>query len=714
MKKLLSALLVLAMAVFAMPQMSMASALEDAPGAPTRTAALDLRGGALAALAAEREVKLSGGVYASEAQGWSYDAKEKTLTLSGAHVAAPAGDTSCGIFLPAGAKLVLAEGTENIVKGGYASAGPSFGVFCDGNLSIEGGGALVAEGGSASEGSFGIHSFGGSIDIAGGAVTAAGGNAANESAGILAVMDPNGCGGAVGISGGFVTATGGTARGSSGITARGDNATGGAQIRISGGEIEALGGASSEYQAFGICARFGSVTISGASGQGIRATAGASESVSYGIYADANMEEGEGEGRSENDGKITINGGDVTAIGGKAGSSYGIFATGAVAIRECAVNATGGTSFNVGTTGIASESGGITINGAATTVNAVGGTAKLAPQYAEQGGYANSMGLYALGGDVLIEGDAVVYAGGGASQSECLCGIHLNKGFQDGSGGRLTIRGNARVKAVGGIIVNMRTEFGGAQFLVGGNAKVDVSAPDATQGDVIGISLTNGHMALRENAAVTVHAGNAQYGSYGVRIDSDAESARGKAGENDGRLTMAGGTLEARSSTARNSRAVFAQGDIEISGGALVAQSGTVTEEASTGVFSNAKIHIGGTADVTAKSGPAPSLSAALYANGGVALDSAVSVLSPKGGAVSADGSHITAAAGEDSGCADEVRISAASAEDDAQQEPGGGEDEGRGPGDGNAWLPWAVLAAAALCAAGVTAAVMRRKKRGV
>jgi hypothetical protein len=721
-KKTLSVLLAFAMVSIMAAQISVpAFALGDATGSPTRASTLDLHDdAALAALAAEDGVTLTAGVYANAAQGWSYDANAapKTLTLSGAHIqAASAGDMACGIWLPPGSKIVLADGTANDVSGGGASAGSSSAVFANGDLTIEGGGTLVAMGGNASENSYGIRSYGGAIGIGGGTVTAAGGDASNESAGIIADMDENGQGGAIDISGGAVTATGGAAKGSSGISARGNNAQGGAKIVISGGEVAALGGKSSEYQAFGICAKFGSIAISGTTGKGVSATAGDSGSVSYGIYADANTAGGAGNGRNENDGKITIGGGEVEALGGPAGSSYGIFAVGAIAISECTVNATGGTSTNVGTTGIASEAGGISIGGAATTVNATGGNAKLSPENAEQGGFANSMGVYALGGDVTIDGDAAVNASGGQSESECVCGIHLNKSFQDGSGGKLTIGGNARVKAVGGIVVNMQTAFGGAAFIVGGNADVDVSAADVTEGDIIGISMTNGCLTIGENARVAVRAGNGKYGSYGVRIDFDAESAGGNAGENDGKLIMTGGILEVRSATARNSRAVFAKRDIEISGGTILAQSGTATEEASTGIFSNGKIGIGGTADITAKSGTAPSLSAAVYANGGIALDPAVAVLDPEGGGVSGDGKTISTATGADDDCAGDVHIAAAPAESAAQPEQSPGNDVETAPASGgnannSMWIIWIVAGvAAALCIGGILLVV--RKKKG-
>jgi len=366
-------------------------------------------------------------------------------------------------------------------------------------------------------------------------------------------------------------------------------------------------------------------------------------------------------------GGLAIDGGALTAAGGDAAAdSYGIFALGAISISDGAVTATGGSSSGVGTTGIASEAGGITIKGAATTVDAAGGAANSSPEHAGQGGFANSMGIYALGGDVLIE-DAVVNASG-SSDSDSACGIHLNKGFEDGSGGILTIGGAARVTAVGGIVVNMQNAFGGAACIIGGDAEVDVSVADKTEGESIGISLTNGYLEVGENASVSVESGDGKYGSFGIFIGVDSESVGDNAGQNDGKLIMTGGALEVRSATARNSRAIVAHGDIEISGGTVVAQSGTASEQASTGIYSKKAISISGAADVTAKSGAGASLSAAVYADGGVTLAEVV-VLSPAGGGVSKDGLYMSTADGADGDYASDVHIAPPAAESAAPQQ---------------------------------------------
>ncbi|MEZ4358402.1 MAG: hypothetical protein R2876_07285 [Eubacteriales bacterium] len=665
MKKLLSVLLVFTMIFITMPQISSpALAQVEATASSERTTTLNLYNtAALRALAAEDDVTLDDGIYTNTVQGWSYDTNltPKTLTLSGVNINVSSNDeTTYGIHLPANSKIVLADGTTNTINGSDMSTGSSSAIYAEGTLSIEGDGTLIAAGGDASLDSYGISSYGGTIDINGGTITADGGDASNESIGIYANMNEDGYGGVINISGGTVSATGATAKGSSGILARGNNASGGAKVIISGGEITALGGTSSEYQSFGICAKFGRIAINKTAC--ISATAGSSNSVSYGIYADANTTEDANNGKNKNDGEITISGGEITALGGTAGSSYGIFAIGAIEIRKSTVNATGGTSTNVGTTGIASESGGITIDGTETTVNATGGTAKLSRENAEEGGYANSMGIYALGGDVLIDDNAVVNASGGTSESESICGIHLNKSFQDGSGGTLAIGGDATVTAVGGIIVNMQNSFGNAAFIVNGNASVDISTADIEEGENSGISITNGYMIISEKANVTINAGGGKYNSFGIVIVLDSESVGDNAGENDGKLIMTGGNLEASSAKAKNSKAIFAQGDIELSGGTIVAQSGEATEETSAGISSNEKIIINGSAYITAKSGKAKSLSAAVYANSGIKIEPSLAVFTPLDGGVSKNGKYISVTDGVNDDYATDVEIEPISA----------------------------------------------------
>lgn len=446
----------------------------------------------------------------------------------------------------------------------------------------------------------------------------------------------------------------------------------------------------------------GDFTIEGSGA--LEATGGNAAENSYGI--------------SSYGGVLNILDGQITALGGEADSSYGIFTIGAITISGGSVNATGGTSNNVGTTGIASEAGGITINGES-IITATGGLAKLSAENQGQGGFANSMGIYALGGDVLIDGNAVVNASGGDSENGSTCGIHLNKGFEDGSGGRLTITGDTQVTATGGIIVNMQNTFGGAAFIVGGNAKVEISTGTLAEGENIGVSMTNGYMMLSDQANVMIHAGDGKYGSFGIFLGIDSESAGANAGEQDGKLVVSGGSLEVYSATARNSRAIVAQSDIEITGGSVLAQSGTATEEASTGILSRKAISISAQADVTAQSGQGISLSASISADGGIVLDPALVVLSPEGAGLSANGMYLSAIAGTDGDYATDVHIAQVSEvttsepqpEPEASIIPEAEPVSGDVPTTTGSMLWLIVIVTALLCVGGIVFIFMRRKR---
>ena len=216
------------------------------------------------------------------AEGWSWDAGTKTLTLSGAIIRGDdmQGDwaQSYGIYLPGGCTLVLAEGTHSVVTGGNTDGemAESYGIYTYGDLTIQGSGSLSAIGGvsphgqsfgiyhmgytfdyttplnstltveggnitaigGTADGSIGIYHYGGGFTISGGTVTATGGNTSSNSCGVEMIYYGN------------FTVTGGTAffmGGSAGTTSNGlmlPSDTGYTH-RISGGVVTAVGGTSS-------------------------------------------------------------------------------------------------------------------------------------------------------------------------------------------------------------------------------------------------------------------------------------------------------------------------------------------------------------------------------------------------------------------------------------------------------------------------------------
>ena len=182
------------------------------------------------------------------AEGWSWDAGSKTLTLSGANIRGNdvQGDwtNSYGIYLPGDCTLVLAEGIHSVVTGGNTNGemAESYGIYTDGSLTIQGSGSLSAIGGTAPHGqSYRIYQYGfnssyqplnSMLTIEGGNITAMGGTA-DGSAGIYHY------GGCFTVSGGTVTATGGDTSSNSGgvVTAAGGTSSSDSSARyIAGGQ----------------------------------------------------------------------------------------------------------------------------------------------------------------------------------------------------------------------------------------------------------------------------------------------------------------------------------------------------------------------------------------------------------------------------------------------------------------------------------------------
>lgn len=119
----------------------------------------------------------------SSGSGWSWDASEKQLTLSGLNFTTR---HNIAIRLPDGARVVLAEGTANTVKSGMSlSEYDGMGIYCPGSLAISGKGTLNVTGSdrTASTGaSYGISCT--DITISDGTINAVGGPSAKKSFGI--------------------------------------------------------------------------------------------------------------------------------------------------------------------------------------------------------------------------------------------------------------------------------------------------------------------------------------------------------------------------------------------------------------------------------------------------------------------------------------------------------------------------------------------------
>ena len=132
----------------------------------TRTTMLDLTSTAgkyMATDGKEKTVDFTNASVTDSAEGWSWDHKTKTLTLSGARIVVEGTDNvkrDCyGIFLPADSvTIVLEEGTESFVQAGdavgedidgtiFSSNGIGNQYAYSGQLTICGSGKLIAKGG---------------------------------------------------------------------------------------------------------------------------------------------------------------------------------------------------------------------------------------------------------------------------------------------------------------------------------------------------------------------------------------------------------------------------------------------------------------------------------------------------------------------------------------------------------------------------------------
>jgi len=205
--------------------------------------------------------------------------------------------------VPSDTTIVLASGSANTVVSAFAGSDDTYGILCEGHLSISGGGSLTARGGTvtgeSTHYSCGITTGAASsiLTVSGGAtVTASGGGTGTAptkglSVGILS---------RVVVNGGNVTGNGGHANGLDSVGIIGRGSTDSPQITVNGGALTGNGG-SSEYDSIGIA---GLLAINGGTAT---ATGGDGSNGSYGI-------------QNLNTADITVSGGTVIAQanGGKA------------------------------------------------------------------------------------------------------------------------------------------------------------------------------------------------------------------------------------------------------------------------------------------------------------------------------------------------------------------------------------------------------------
>ena len=239
-----------------------------------------------------------------------------TVTLNGVTITSITNDDShkwAGITCEGDATIRLADGTTNIVKGGYRNSGVY--VPAGKTLTIQGGGSLDASSNGYAAGigaGRDTNMSCGNIIIAGGNITATGGQyGAGIGAGNGTNSNSSTCGN-ITISGGTITANGGSS--AAGIGSGSHNSVCG-NILISSGTVNATGGdgaagigSGDEYSS-----SYGTITISGGT---VTATGG---DCAAGIGAGT----GSPYGTQSQNGDIQITGGSVTATGGAFGAGIG-------------------------------------------------------------------------------------------------------------------------------------------------------------------------------------------------------------------------------------------------------------------------------------------------------------------------------------------------------------------------------------------------------
>ena len=477
----------------------------------------------------------------------TWDSSNNTLTLNGVNFTTTA---AIAVILPDDAKIVLADNTVNTIKGGDSDSLTCYGIYAEGSLTIKGTGKLDVTGGTATDedgdDSYGIYTEG-SLTI-------------SEDA--------------------DVTANGGTATDAScGIEAEGD-------VTIIGGTVKVTGGASNDYNSYGIYGE--NVIISGGT---VTATGGAASGYSLGIYAYGDKD----------DIGVKISGGaTVTAAGGSATNydSNGICAKYNVSITGGTVKATAGTAKSL-SVGISADSGAVSISGG--TVEATGGTAT-DDSYGIYSGYSGTST-----NAISISGTANVTAKGGEATKDSY-GIYSKRNTEISGG---------TVKAYGG---------------------------DTSSGYSYGI-YTDGSLTISDDADVTANGGKANYNSYGIyantglTISGDNTVVTATGGEerarkskgifvNSNYVTIESGKVEATGGKAGvESYGIEARDNIEISGGTVTATGGEVTSGAFTysyGIYSNNNVTISNTATVTAKGGETTNYdstcSHGIYASNGLSI----------------------------------------------------------------------------------------------
>lgn len=326
-----------------------------------------------------------------------------------------------------------------------------------------------------------------------------------------------------------------------------------------------------------------------------------------------------------NKGNLTVKGeGSLSATGGTTDGennlSNGIRVTGDIAI-EADVTATGSEAYYSG--GIYSESG-ITVNAdvTATGSGAVGG----------------SVGIGAGDGDIVISGGTVE----AVSESDYDTASYISGGIYAEKGNVVINGNNANVTATGGIANNSTIGIGaeeGSVTIESGIVKAESgdSAEDIAEGIRAGknVDISGGDVIAGSGEAlycdgIYAEEGDVTISGEGSRVEATGD--RGEKGESagirtgNGSIAIKSGTVIATSEhcfRAKNSSGIKAAGNIDISGGDVMAaacleENDGMSSEYSGGIYSvGGDVNISGNARIVAMGGYSSQSSIGIGAEGG-------------------------------------------------------------------------------------------------
>lgn len=328
------------------------------------------------------------------------------------------------------------------------------------------------------------------------------------------------------------------------------------------------------------------------------------ELIGENTVASCDFDSGDSIAVNVNDGNLTVTGeGSLSATGGKTvgenNFSDGIRATGDIAI-EANVTATGSEAYYSG--GIYSESG-ITVNA---DVTATG-----------NGADGGSVGIGAGDGDIVISGGTVE----AVSESDYGTASYISGGIYAEKGNVVINGNNTNVTATGGIAkyetIGIGAEEGSVMIESGtvtaeieGFAKEDDSIAEGIRAgknvDISGGDVIAGSKEALYCDGIYAEEGDVTISGEGTRVE--ATGGRGEGGESagirtgNGSIAIKSGTVIATSEycfRAKNSSGIKAAGNIDISGGDVMAVACLEANDGMSSEYSGGIYSVGGDVNIS-------------------------------------------------------------------------------------------------------------------